>query len=141
MVSLIKLIEFKNLGDERGNLVSFEGNKNIPFEIKRVYCIYATKQNVVRGLHAHKTLKQVAIALKGSCKFVLDDGLKREEILLDIPTHGLLIDSCTWREMHDFSDDCVLMVLASDIYDEDDYIRDYQNFLQEIKNVKKSYFR
>ena len=132
-MSLIKLIEFKNLGDERGNLVSFEGNKNIPFEIKRVYCIYATKQNVVRGLHAHKTLKQVAIALKGSCKFVLDDGLKREEILLDIPTHGLLIDSCTWREMHDFSDDCVLMVLASDIYDEDDYIRDYQNFLQEIK--------
>ncbi|MCH7422834.1 WxcM-like domain-containing protein [Shewanella sp. ZOR0012] len=132
-MSLIKLIEFKNLGDERGNLVSFEGNKNIPFEIKRVYCIYATKQNVVRGLHAHKKLKQVAIALKGSCKFVLDDGLKREEILLDIPTHGLLIDSCTWREMHDFSDDCVLMVLASDIYDEDDYIRDYQNFLQEIK--------
>lgn len=133
MVSLIKLVEFKNLGDERGNLVSFEGNKNIPFEIKRVYCIYATKQNVVRGLHAHKKLKQVAIVLKGSCKFVLDDGLKREEILLDIPTHGLLIDSCTWREMHDFSDDCVLMVLASDIYDEDDYIRDYQNFLQEIK--------
>lgn len=132
-MSLIKLIEFKNLGDDRGNLVSYEGNKNIPFEIKRVYCIYATKENVVRGLHAHKTLKQVAIALKGSCKFVLDDGLKREEILLDIPTHGLLIDSCTWREMHDFSEDCVLMVLASDIYDEDDYIRDYQNFLQEIK--------
>ena len=128
MVSLIKLIEFKNLGDERGNLVSFEANKNIPFEIKRVYCIYATKQNVVRGLHAHKTLKQVAIALKGSCKFVLDDGLKREEILLDIPTHGLLIDSCTWREMHDFSEDCVLMVLASQLYDESDYIRDYKEF-------------
>ncbi|MCR4535218.1 sugar 3,4-ketoisomerase [Shewanella xiamenensis] len=127
-MSLIKLIEFKNLGDERGNLVSFEGNKNIPFEIKRVYCIYATKQNVVRGLHAHKTLKQVVIALKGSCKFVLDDGLKREEILLDIPTHGLLIDSCTWREMHDFSADCVLMVLASDHYDEADYIRDYHVF-------------
>lgn len=133
MVSLIKLIEFKNLGDERGNLVSFEGNKNIPFEIKRVYCIYATKQNVVRGLHAHKTLKQVAIALKGSCKFVLDDGFKREEILLDIPTNGLLIDSCTWREMHDFSDDCVLMVLASDIYDENDYIRDYNKFIKEIQ--------
>lgn len=133
MVSLIKLIEFKDLGDERGNLVSFEGAKNIPFEIKRVYCIYATKENVVRGLHAHKTLKQVAIALKGSCKFILDDGLKREEILLDSPTHGLLIDSCLWREMHDFSNDCVLMVLASDIYDEDDYIRDYQIFLQEIK--------
>lgn len=132
-MSLIKLIEFKNLGDERGNLVSFEGNNNIPFEIKRVYCIYATKQNVVRGLHAHKTLKQVAIALKGSCKFVLDDGLKREEILLDIPTHGLLIDSCTWREMYDFSDDCVLMVLANDVYDEEDYIRDYEVFCNEVR--------
>ena len=128
-MSLIKLIEFKNLGDERGNLVSFEGAKNIPFEIKRVYCIYATKENVVRGLHAHKTLKQVAIALSGSCRFVLDNGVTREEMLLNSPTEGLLIDSCLWREMHDFSEDCVLMVLASDHYDEADYIRDYQVFL------------
>lgn len=127
-MSLIKLIEFKNLGDDRGNLVSFEGNRNIPFNIKRVYCIYATKDNVIRGLHAHKTLKQVAIALKGSCKFILDDGLKREEIILNSQTQGLLIDSCLWREMHDFSEDCVLMVLASQLYDESDYIRDYKEF-------------
>lgn len=132
-MSLIKLIEFKNLGDERGNLVSFEGNKNIPFDIKRVYCIYATKQNVVRGLHAHKKLKQVAIALSGRCKFILDNGLGREEVILNTPTLGILIDSCIWREMTDFSEDCVLMVLASEIYDESDYIRDYQRFIEAVK--------
>ncbi|MFB2684873.1 FdtA/QdtA family cupin domain-containing protein [Shewanella mangrovisoli] len=131
-MSLIKFIEFKNLGDERGNLVSFEENGNIPFDIKRVYCIYATKDNTVRGLHAHKTLKQVAIAINGCCKFILDNGLNREEAILDSPTKGLLIDSFLWREMHDFSDDCVLMVLASDVYDESDYIRDYQRFIEAI---------
>lgn len=128
-MGLVKIVNFNGLGDDRGQLVSFEGNKNIPFEIKRVYCIYATKGDVVRGLHAHKTLKQVAIALSGSCRFVLDNGVTREEMLLNSPTEGLLIDSCLWREMHDFSEDCVLMVLASDHYDETDYIRDYQVFL------------
>ncbi|MGX2963653.1 MULTISPECIES: sugar 3,4-ketoisomerase [Shewanella] len=131
-MSLIKFIEFKNLGDERGDLVSFEENGNIPFDIKRVYCIYATKADTVRGLHAHKTLKQVAIAINGCCKFILDNGLTREEAILDTPTKGLLIDSCLWREMHDFSDDCILMVLASDIYDESDYIRDYQRFIEAV---------
>ncbi|MCT8867528.1 sugar 3,4-ketoisomerase [Shewanella xiamenensis] len=128
-MGLVKIVNFNGLGDNRGQLVSFEGNKNIPFEIKRVYCIYATKGDVVRGLHAHKTLKQVAIALSGSCRFVLDNGVTREEKLLNSPTEGLLIDSCLWREMHDFSEDCVLMVLASDHYDEADYIRDYHVFL------------
>ncbi|MCL1120037.1 FdtA/QdtA family cupin domain-containing protein [Shewanella seohaensis] len=134
-MGLVKIVNFNGLGDNRGQLVSFEGNKNIPFEIKRVYCIYATKGDVVRGLHAHKTLKQVAIALSGSCRFVLDNGVTREEMLLNSPTEGLLIDSCLWREMHDFSEDCVLMVLASDHYDENDYIRDYQKFLKEKNNV------
>lgn len=134
-MGLVKIVNFTGLGDNRGQLVSFEGNKNIPFEIKRVYCIYATKGDVVRGLHAHKALKQVAIALSGSCRFVLDNGVTREEVLLNSPTEGLLIDSCLWREMHEFSEDCVLMVLASDHYDEDDYIRDYQKFLEEKNNV------
>lgn len=134
-MALVKIVNFNGLGDNRGQLVSFEGNKNVPFEIKRVYCIYATKGDVVRGLHAHKTLKQVAIALNGSCRFVLDNGVTREEMLLNSPTEGLLIDSCLWREMHDFSEDCVLMVLASDHYDENDYIRDYQKFLKEKNNV------
>lgn len=132
-MGLVKIVNFNSLGDNRGQLISFEGNKNIPFEIKRVYCIYATKSDVVRGLHAHKTLKQVAIALSGSCRFVLDNGMTREEQILNSPTQGLLIDSCLWREMHDFSDDCVLMILASDHYDEADYIRDYQVFLNTME--------
>lgn len=131
-MSLIKWIEFPCLGDERGNLVALEGMKNIPFEIKRIYYIFDTKQGVVRGLHAHKALKQVAIALKGSCRFLLDNGMTKEDITLDCPTKGILIDSCLWREMHDFSDDCVLMVLASEHYEESDYIRDYSAFLQEV---------
>uniref|UniRef100_UPI00188C8A90 sugar 3,4-ketoisomerase n=1 Tax=Vibrio anguillarum TaxID=55601 RepID=UPI00188C8A90 len=130
--SLIKWIEFPCLGDERGNLVALEGMKNIPFEIKRIYYIFGTKQNVVRGLHAHKALKQVAIALKGSCRFLLDDGITKEDIIINCPTKGILIDSCLWREMHDFSEECVLMVLASEYYDESDYIRDYTAFLQEV---------
>lgn len=131
-MNLVKLISFESLGDHRGSLVALEQNKNIPFEIKRIYYIFDTKQGVVRGLHAHKALKQVAIALKGSCRFVLDDGINKEEIILDCPTKGILIDSCLWREMHDFSEDCVLMVLASEHYDESDYIRDYAAFLQEV---------
>lgn len=136
-MSLIKWTEFPCLGDERGNLVALEGMKNIPFEIKRIYYIFDTKQDVVRGLHAHKALKQVVIALKGSCRFLLDDGITKEDVILDCPTKGILIDSCLWREMHDFSDDCVLMVLASDHYDESDYIRDYSEFL-ECVNVSRS---
>ncbi|EOE6054299.1 FdtA/QdtA family cupin domain-containing protein [Vibrio cholerae] len=131
-MSLVKLISFESLGDHRGSLVALEQNKNIPFEIKRIYYIFDTKQGVVRGLHAHKALKQVAIALKGSCRFLLDDGITREDIILDCPTKGILIDSCLWREMHDFSEDCVLIVLASEHYDESDYIRDYALFLQEV---------
>lgn len=133
MKKLIEWIDFPVIGDERGNLIALEGMKNIPFEIKRIYYIFDTKQGVVRGLHAHRALKQVAIALKGSCRFLLDDGITKEEIILDCPTKGILIDSCLWREMHDFSEDCVLMVLASEYYDESDYIRDYQNFLKEIE--------
>ncbi|EKO3724404.1 WxcM-like domain-containing protein [Vibrio metschnikovii] len=133
-MSLIKWIEFPCLGDERGNLVALEGMKNIPFAIKRIYYIFDTKQGVVRGLHAHKALKQVAIALKGSCRFVIDDGNTKEEVILERSTKGILIDSCLWREMHDFTDDCVLMVLASEHYDESDYIRDYEAFLKEVSH-------
>ncbi|MDV5245512.1 sugar 3,4-ketoisomerase [Shewanella xiamenensis] len=129
----IKLIPLQAHGDDRGSLIALEEGKNIPFPVKRVYYLFNTKEGVRRGFHAHKALKQVAIAVRGSCRFVLDDGSERVEVLLDNPAQGLLIESFMWREMHDFSDDCVLMVLASDIYDEDDYIRDYQNFLKEIE--------
>lgn len=128
-MSLIKLIEFNQLGDVRGGLVSLEQNKNIPFNIKRVYYIFDTKEGVARGFHAHKDLQQVAVCVKGSCRFLMDDGHNKAEIILDNPNKGILIDVMQWHEMHDFSDDCVLMVLASNYYDEADYIRNYDDFL------------
>lgn len=126
----IQIIPLQPHGDERGALVALEEGKNIPFSVKRVYYMFNTVKNVRRGYHAHKKLKQVAIAVSGSCRFVLDSGIERIEVLLDNPAQGLLIDSCMWREMYDFSDDCVLMVLASEFYDESDYIRDYNQFLE-----------
>ena len=129
-----KLVDFKTLGDERGSLISIEQGYNAPFEIKRVYYIFDTKKGVERGFHAHISLKQMAIVVKGSCTFVLDDGKKRKEIKLDNPNQGLLIEGLIWREMKDFSSDCVLVVLASEHYDEKDYIRDYNKFLEEVRN-------
>lgn len=128
-MSLIKWIDFQILGDERGSLVSIEQGMLIPFEIQRVYYLYNTRKNVSRGFHAHRQLRQVAICVSGKCRMVLDNGNLREEVWLDCPTKGLLIESMTWREMHDFSPDCVLMVIASLPYDESDYIRNYQDFL------------
>lgn len=124
----INLIPLQKHGDDRGSLVALEEENNIPFSIKRVYYIFDTKDGVRRGFHAHKKLKQVAIAVKGSCRFLLDDGTERIEVVLDNPAQGLLIESCIWREMYDFSSDCVLMVLADSHYDENDYIRDYDGF-------------
>ena len=129
-MSLIKTINLKPLGDERGSLIALESNKSVPFDIKRVYYIFGTKKSVSRGFHAHLNLKQVAVCVTGSCRFILDNGKQKEEIILDSATKGLLIEDLTWREMYDFSPDCVLMVLASKHYDESDYIRDYQEFLK-----------
>ncbi len=127
-----KLIKLAGLGDERGNLVSLEANRNVPFEIRRVYYLYGTRADVSRGYHAHKNLKQLIVAVSGSCRFVLDDGAARTEVILDDPAMGLLVESNVWREMHDFSRDCVLMVLASALYDESDYIRDYDEFIRTV---------
>jgi dTDP-4-dehydrorhamnose 3,5-epimerase-like enzyme len=124
----IKFIQFQSHGDERGSLVSLEDHKNIPFTIKRVYYIFNTQDQVRRGFHAHKQLKQLAIVLKGSCRFLLDDGKEKIDLLLDNPEQGLYIESLLWREMYDFSEDCVLLVLTDSFYDEKDYIRDYQEF-------------
>jgi len=135
-LSLIKTICFNSLGDERGSLVTLEGTKSVPFNIKRVYYIFGTKEGISRGFHAHLNLKQVAVCVKGSCQFVLDNGKQRQEVILDSPTKGLLIEDLTWREMFNFSPDCVLLVLASEYYDELDYIRNYDEFL-EITNAKK----
>lgn len=133
-MNLVKFVEFPPLGDDRGSLVVLEALKTVPFDIKRVYYIFGTKAGVARGFHAHKNLKQVAVCVTGSCRMILDNGQERKEILLDSPTRGLLIEDLVWREMHDFSPDCVLLVLASEHYDETDYIRDYDGFLREVKN-------
>ncbi|MBA6303759.1 FdtA/QdtA family cupin domain-containing protein [Colwellia sp. MB02u-14] len=130
----IKLIQLQSHGDERGSLVSLEEEKNIPFSIKRVYYVFNTKDKVRRGFHAHKKLKQLAIVVKGSCRFLLDDGNEKIEVLLDNPAQGLYIESFVWREMFDFSEDCVLMVLADSIYDETDYVRDYEEFTKMVKH-------
>ena len=131
-MTLCKLIDFTIMGDERGSLIALEDSHNTPFDIKRVYYIFDTKEGVRRGFHAHKHLKQIAIAVRGSCWFHLDDGKEKQEILLDTPDKGLLIEGLIWREMYDFSPDCVLMVLASEYYNNDDYIRDYNKFLEEL---------
>ena len=130
----IEIINFDTKGDERGSLISLEENKNIPFEIKRVYYIFNTVEGTRRGFHAHKKLKQLLVCVSGSCKILLDDGKSKEEISLDNPNKGLLIESMIWREMFDFSPDCVLMVLANEVYDESDYFRDYQQFLSYLND-------
>lgn len=135
----VKILPLQPHGDERGSLVALEEGKNIPFQVKRVYYMFNTKGGVRRGFHAHKTLKQVAIAVRGSCRFLLDDGQERVEVMLDNPAQGLVIESFMWREMYDFSEDCVLMVLADQLYDESDYIRDYSQFIEVAnKNVHPS---
>lgn len=94
--------------------------------------MFGTAAGARRGFHAHKALKQVAIAVRGSCRFLLDNGHEKIEVYLDNPSQGLLIESFVWREMFDFSDDCVLMVLADSLYDETDYVRDYAEFLSMV---------
>lgn len=130
-----KLIKMNVFGDERGKLISLEGGKNIPFDIKRVYYIYDTLPEQDRGMHAHKELEQVIVAMDGACTFVLDDGKNREEVVLNRPDIGLYIGKNMWREMKNFSYGCKLMVLASTHYDENEYIRDYDEFLRNVKSV------
>lgn len=127
-----KLIDMQVFGDKRGKLVSLESNRNIPFELKRVYYIFDTLPEQERGQHAHKELEQIVIAVDGSCQFVLDDGKNRETVWLNRPDKGLYIGKNMWREMKHFSYGCKLMILANKYYDENEYIRDYDKFLKEV---------
>lgn len=129
----INLLNFDIKGNEKGSLIALEQYKNIPFEIKRVYYIFGTKEGVRRGLHAHKRLEQVLICVSGSVKIKVDDGNGKKIFKLSNPSKGLYIGPGIWREMYDFSKSAVLLVLASEYYDEEDYIRDYEEFLKMIK--------
>ena len=124
---------FQQHGDDRGMLVALEEYKDIPFEIKRVYYMYDTGENEQRGFHAHKSLEQILICIHGSCKVLLDNGTEKKIVSLEKPYEGLYIANNMWREMYDFSPDAVLMVLASEYYKEEDYIREYDAFLKMVK--------
>ena len=126
--------EFNILGDYRGQLVALEENRNIPFDLKRVFYIFGTQEGVSRGNHSHYKTKQFLVAVNGSCKVTLDDGYNKETFNLNKPNLGLFQDALIWGTMHDFSSDCVLMVLANEYYDASDYITDYDKFLKEVKN-------
>ena len=128
-----QIMKLKAIADERGKLIALEGGKNLPFEIKRVYYIFDTSPKFDRGGHAHTNLEQLMLCLAGSCEFILDDGKNKEKVILNSPEVGLYIGKNMWREMKNFSYDCRLVVLASDFYDEREYIRDYDEFLEAVK--------
>jgi dTDP-4-dehydrorhamnose 3,5-epimerase-like enzyme len=128
-MTIIQTLQFTSLGDRRGQLVSLEGSKNIPFNIKRVYYMFDTLVGTRRGHHAHLKLEQILVCTSGSCCILLDDGKQKQTFRLNNPHLGLYVHNLLWREIYDFSSNCVLMVLASEHYDETDYIRDYDQFL------------
>lgn len=128
------VLEFKEYGDERGNLVVAEGDgKDIPFAIKRAFYIYGSDSEVVRGKHANRLTKFVLINVAGASDVLVDDGVNKEIIKLDKPRMALFLDTMVWKEMYNFSPDSVLMCLASEHYMESEYIRDYDEFIKEVK--------
>jgi dTDP-4-dehydrorhamnose 3,5-epimerase-like enzyme len=127
-----RIIDLAVRGDERGSLIALEPGKEVPFDFRRAYYIFGTREGVSRGFHAHRQLSQMLVAVCGSCRLIVDDGRARAEVILDRPDRGLLISGLIWREMHDFTADCVLMVLADRLYDPTDYIRSYSDFTQAV---------
>ncbi len=133
-----KKIEFKEYGDEKGNLVVAEGSGfDVPFDIRRVFYIYGSDPDIRRGNHANRYTQFVLINVSGSSKVLVDDGNKKEIIELNKPRMGLYLGPMVWKEMYDFSPDSVLLVLASEHYIESEYIRDYEAFVEEVKKINE----
>ena len=131
-----KLIEFVDLGDERGNLVVIEGEgRDIPFDIKRVFYIYGSDSSVVRGQHANRETEFLLVNVSGTSKVKVDNGKESEIIELNKPRMGLYLSSMLWKDMYDFSEDSVLLVLASRHYDSKEYIRNYDEYLEELQKM------
>ncbi len=128
-----RTIQLEVKGDDRGSLIALESSIGIPFAIERVYYVFATKHGVSRGFHAHLRLRQWAVCVSGECTMLLDDGTVRTNIKLDRPDLALEIGPMVWHEMHDFSPDCVLVVLADATFDESDYIRNYDAFQSAVE--------
>lgn len=127
-----KILEFSEFGDERGSLVIAEGNMDVPFEIKRVFYMYGSDPDIVRGQHANRESQFVLINVSGSSKVRIDNGYEDVVVELNKPRMGLYLDAMTWKDMYDFSADSVLLVLASTHYDGKEYIRDYNQYIAEI---------
>lgn len=128
-----KILEFDEFGDERGSLVVAEGSgKDIPFEIKRVFYMYGSDPTVVRGQHANRKTEFVLINVSGTSKVKVDNGVEQAVIELNRPRMGLYLKTMLWKDMYDFSPDSVLLVLASEHYDGEEYIRNYEEYLKEM---------
>ena len=133
-----KVLQFADLGDERGKLVVIEGGQAIPFEIKRVFQIYDTDSSVIRGQHANKNSEFVLINVAGKSKVRITDGDEEMVVELDKPMMGVYIPRMIWKDMYDFSSDSVLLVLASTHYDGREYIRDYDEYLKILKSENEN---
>ncbi len=132
-----KILEFGDLGDERGKLVVVEGAQDIPFDIQRVFYIYGSDSEVVRGQHANRNSEFVLINVSGSSKVRVDNGFEEEIIELNRPRMGLYLPTMLWKDMYDFSADSVLLVLANTHYDGHEYIRDYDEFIKEVGGTRR----
>ena len=128
-----RIIDLPKITDQRGNLTFIEGNRHIPFLIQRVYYLYDVPAGAMRGGHAHKKLQQFIIAASGSFTVIVDDGRKRKEFFLNRPHYGLYIPQMRWRELENFSSGSICVVLASEVYEESDYYRNYKRFLADLK--------
>lgn len=132
-----KILEFGDLGDERGKLVVVEGAQDIPFDIQRVFYIYGSDSEVVRGQHANRNSEFVLINVSGSSKVRVDNGFEEDIIELNRPRMGLYLPTMLWKDMYDFSVDSVLLVLANTHYDGHEYIRDYDEFIKEVGGTRR----
>jgi hypothetical protein len=132
-IELARLIEFRRIANPKGNLTPIEACADVPFEIRRVYYLYDVPGGEVRGGHAHRRIQQVIIAASGSFDVVLDDGIKRARFMLNRSYYGLYVPTMVWRELENFSSGSVCLVLASEHYEEGDYIRDIHDFRDELR--------
>ena len=126
------ILFFKDLGDERGKLVVIEGGEAVPFDIKRVFYIYGSDSTVVRGQHANKKSEFVLINVAGKSKVKITDGKESMVVELDKPMMGVYLPPMIWKDMYDFSEDSVLLCLASTHYDGEEYVRKYEDFLKMV---------
>lgn len=134
---MFKVYTLKDFGDERGSLIPIEENNNVDFDVKRVFYIYGTTDSTRRGVHANKYSKFLMVVISGSCKVLIDDGFEKTIVELNQPNQALYLDEMIWKEMYDFSPNAVLLVISNQKYNEDEYIRNYDEFIKMIKCVKK----